>query len=93
MSEILFEFRPVVENDGTRSRVPREPVVFQLARHGRTVLVVHGVEFEPSRGRIDEGYYLQLAGFARLFVYGDRPWTDEVDTYGVPWGGFRVFRR
>ena len=48
VSEILFEFRSVVENNGTRSRVPREPVVLQLARHGRTVLVVHGVGFKPA---------------------------------------------
>ena len=91
VSEILFEFRTVVENNGTRLRVPREPVVFQLARHGRTVLVDHGVKFEPACGLIDEGYCLQLAGFVRLFVDGDRSWTDEVHAYGVPWGGFRAF--
>ena len=93
VSEILFEFRSVVENNGTRSRVPREPIVFQLARHGRTDLVVHGVEFEPARGRIDEGYCLQFARVTRLFVDGDRPWADEVYADGVPWCCFRTFRR
>ena len=93
VSKVLLELRPVVENYRTRSRVPRKPVVLQLACHGRAVLVTNGVKFEPARGRIDEGYCLQFARVTRLFVDGDRPWANEVYADGVPWCCFRAFCR
>ena len=92
MSEVLFELRPVVLNYRTRSRVPREPVILQLACHGRAVLVTHRVKFERARGRIDEGDDLQLPCGAFCFIYGNRPWTDEVHAHGIPWDRFRAFR-
>ena len=92
VSKVLLELRPVVENYRTRSRVPRKPVVLQLACHGRAVLVTYGVEFEPARGRIDEGDSLQLPSGAFSLVYGNRPWTDEVHAHGIPWDRFRAFR-
>ena len=88
VSEILFEFRPVVENYDTRSRVPRMPIVLQLAHHGCAVLVVHGVEFKPARSWVDEGDCLQLSCGALFAIDGDCPWADEVHAQCVPWDGF-----